>query len=213
MACKKAEIREDFSLTYFRDFSLGPLIQEYNVTYIFDSSNGLSATNVTVRFVWSDEGVGPLRGFLVIKWMDTQPPVILESQIVNLGNGTLLIATIVTDSSEFWLGSGVKSENISLFDIRRGSAWLFPQEAVEIALSPTINLFIFRISYNHIIDTSKYPEWSGDEDFFQFNFSDILSFTVNVTDRAGWTDSYVHEPQHMSADTNLPQFLLQDNVM
>ncbi|MHA2156901.1 MAG: hypothetical protein ACXABU_16275, partial [Candidatus Hodarchaeales archaeon] len=202
--------RENFSLISFRDFSFGPLIQTYTITYLLDSSSGLSATNVDVRYVWLDQGEESYKGFLTIEWIDTQPPVILESQIVNLGNGTILIATIVTDSSDNYLGSGVR--DITLVDTRHPIAQDFPQGPEIIILSPTQTLYIFHYSYNQRINSTQFPIWEGNEDFFQFSFDDTLSFTVIITDGEGYTDSYNHESLLMDSDNIQPKFLLQDTL-
>jgi hypothetical protein len=203
-------VREDFSLTYFRDFSFGPLNQTYTVTSMIDYSNDLTATNVDVRYIWLDQGGAPNEGFLTIKWIDDEPPVIIESQIVNLNNGTILIVIIATDSSEYWSGSGIA--RISLLDTRLTPAQEFPQEAEEVILSSTQTLYIFRYSYDQIINSTLYEQWEGNEDYFQFNFNATLSFNVTITDEAGLEDSFVFEDLHMDADNILPEFLIQDTV-
>ncbi|MFX0207139.1 MAG: hypothetical protein ACFFDT_14210, partial [Candidatus Hodarchaeota archaeon] len=163
------------SLTYFRDFSYSTIGRTYYITNIFDARTGLSQAEV--RFRWLDQNMDPESGDLTIYWIDDKDPIIVELRTYDLGNGSLIIVLDVIDDSEQWIGSGIAT--VELFDERELVQAPFPLEPGYILLPSGIHRYYFKYSYNQWIDD---PLWIGNEDYFQFEYGELLIFTLRITD-------------------------------
>jgi len=161
----------NISWIYFQDFSLQPTIHWYNVTFLYDSSTGL--TGFETRFIWTDFGIQ--EGNLAICWIDDQDPTILEVNIHDFGNGSIILIVDVTDNSENWLGSGIA--NVELIDKRPLIDQLFPVSPQKYTISSGVYRYVFKYTYNQPISN----------DFYTFDFEDDLKFIISITDR-GTTD-------------------------
>jgi hypothetical protein len=172
-------IYENISWTHFLDYSFGTAHHWYNVTYAFDYNTGL--TGFEVFYNWTDQDQGFNPGILNIYWVDDKDPNIVELQLQDLGNGTILVIVDVTDEDERWEGTGIGA--VRLIDNREGVQEMFPLNGRSYVLIEEYGIYryVFSYTFNQII-----PGWS---DYFQFEFGETLFFTINVTDR-GTSDNF-----------------------
>ena len=198
----ESSIREDFSQVNFRAFSFGVMSLTLNITFIIDFSTGLTAKDIRYQHIGNEVK----SGFLTITWVDNENPIILETQVYDTGNGLIQICIQVTDSGEYWLGSGI--ESVTLIDNRFSPAQIFPFSPKIESLNPTLTLYTFEYNYSQRIDSTAYPQWAGNEDYFIFMFGTDLSFQIEVYDYAG---NFVEESLEYRAnyDSIKPEFLKQ----
>lgn len=161
------------SWTHFRDFSIGPTIRSYNITSLYDSSTGLFG--FVTQFIWIDDSIEPRAGNLTTCWLDTEDPQILEWGVYDkFGNGTILIYVDVSDNSETWIGTEISK--VLLKDLREGIEEYFPHNPTAINLGNGITRYLFHYNYLQVVTEFDPP------DYFQFNYGEILIFSVSITD-------------------------------
>ncbi|MHA1931781.1 MAG: hypothetical protein ACW96X_04520, partial [Promethearchaeota archaeon] len=165
-------IREQISWISFLDFSLYPTAHRYNITDVYDSKTGLNQE--VVQFKWLDIDMDPEPGDLVVYWIDDQDPIIVELQSYDLGNGTIIIVVDVSDKSEQWIGSGIASVYLNY----QKDNWVrFPGISTNFSLGQGVYRFYFRFSNNQLFNDTDFSD-----DYFQFDFNDPLTFTLEITD-------------------------------
>lgn len=202
--------RTNVTLTHFLDFSIKPDVHWYYITGIFDNITGLTAFEV--EYEWLDQDMAnPEKGDLAVYWIDNEDPSILEIYTKEIGNGTILIIVDATDDSETWEGSGIS--DITLIDNRYEPGIAFPLPADEYSLSNGIYRYIFKFNYDQTV--------SGWEDTFSYEFDEVLSFTLFVTDTG--TPTYPDNLGTRTASSGLfsitanydpfsPQFIAVDEI-
>lgn len=190
-------IYRNISWTDFSTFSLETAYQYFNVISMTDLATGL--TEFEQWFQWLDLETDPEEGFLEIFWIDDQLPGIMELFIYDFGNGTILINIDVTDDSETWIGTGIKS--VKLFDDRPSIQQYFPLDPTYYQLPSGGSRYIFIYHYDQLMEEE---EWEGNEDFFQFDFNTDLQFWINITDNGtdfpGLPGSF-QKPQSLRSDS------------
>ena len=182
--------------THFFDYSKKPTVNWYNVTSLFDYSNGL--TGFETRYKWNNVvGMIPQVDMnMTICWIDDKPPTILEHRWYDFGNGTIIIMIDVTDNSENWVGSGIN--RVELLDTRDSETRLFipdngAYKSYQLTSGVEKHVFIYRFN-----------QPGG----FNFNFNDTLKLELTVTD-----NGTLNFPRWLNESKRIPHTVTTDSFL
>ncbi|MFX0206793.1 MAG: hypothetical protein ACFFDT_12475, partial [Candidatus Hodarchaeota archaeon] len=162
--------RPDINWTHFQDYSFTPDVRNYNITSLYDFSTGLS--KFEARYRWIDQGPELYPGNLTICWIDDEYPIILDGEIRDFGNGTIILIIDVTDDSKHWCGSGIYS--VELWDKRPLVDQVFETKLHSSSLSYQVSPGVYRYFFFYTYD--QFPS------LFQFDYGEKLVFSISVTD-------------------------------
>lgn len=159
--------------TYFFDYSHKPDVRWYNVSDLYDASTGI--TGFEARYKWNDilDMTTPQSDKnMTICWIDDKNPSILEYSWYDFGNGTIIIIVDVTDNSEDWFGSGIRS--VALIDKREDINQRFSD-------SGGIKYYQFISGVYRYVFIYRYNQETA-QGLFKFEFNETLEFQLSVTD-------------------------------